>query len=239
MPDSMDSGGFPKYLDAALQDLYRMQYGGIGMVLIENEGRAAKDRKAPEQTVELMDMVLREMVPSIHVPYLIAVLPCDYEASFDLAQQFNASGIWMDTLVDKASPLYTESDVVIDLDPGEVVKNKGGLKLFTEVQARNFYQMLENRPLEESVEQARKYADAICVVGESGPPSLGLVKRARGLVGEGYMLGVAGKLNDANINPYIGIADFGVFFSHLRRDGQYANPVSLTRVTELMQKVGN
>ncbi len=237
LPDVLGRTNFMAYLDSALKDLFNLQDGGIDMILIENQGDKAKSRKALPQTIDLMARVMEGLRKEIKVPYLMAILPADYEASFGLAKRFDASGVWMDTLVDTVSPTYTANHVVIEIDTEDVLRHKDGIKLFTEVQARNFYRMLDEKPLEQSIEMAKRYADAICIVGENKPPSLGLVENARKLVGEDYPIGIAGKLNMDNIARYVGLVDFGVFFSYLRENGDYGKPIDKIRVKNIMGRI--
>lgn len=224
------------YVANILLDFFSLQDGGVDLILIENEGDKAISRKANPETVQLLESILERINKSktcVRIPYLIGVLPADYEASFELAHKFNALGVWMDTLVDKVSPKYTDKSIVINIDLKDVLKYKGNKMLYVEVQPRNFYKILDKKPLEESVKLAKQYADAVCIVGEENPPSLDLLRNVRNITGENYPIGVSGKLSSDNITDYFGLADFGVFFSHLREDSNYEKPIDLKRVKHL------
>ena len=240
LPDDLGKRSFEDYISSLLLDFFSLQDGGIDLILIENEGDKAASRRANPQTIDLLSEFLGVMDKAkacVRIPYLIGVLPADYEASFDLAKRFNALGVWMDTLVDRVSPKYIDEKIVIDINPEDVLKYKGKKKLYVEVQPRNFYEILDRKRLEESVGIARKYADAICVVGENSPPSLALLRRSREVVGENYPIGVSGKLSTGNIQSYVGIADFGVFFSSLRGNGDYNKPIDEERVRLLIERI--
>jgi hypothetical protein len=64
-----------------------------------------------------MRAILERVRPSLEVPFLVNVLRIDYKASFDLAKEFDALGIWQDLLVDKAIPMNFERHLVLEPDP--------------------------------------------------------------------------------------------------------------------------
>ncbi|MBI2671294.1 hypothetical protein HYX18_04955 [Candidatus Woesearchaeota archaeon] len=235
--DTLGERNFKRYIKVILQDLHNLQDGGINAILIENDGDTATSRRAFPETVRLFTEIMDTIQREIRVPYLVGVLPADYESSFDIAKRFNAFGVWMDTLVDRVSPNYTQDSFIININPEEVVKYKNGVNLFAEVQPRNFYELIGGKNLEQSVKSAKHYADAICLVGEKEPLPLDLVKNIRKIVGESYPIGVSGGLSVGNIASYTKIANFGIFFSYLREDSDYKKRVDIKRVRTLMNKI--
>ncbi len=238
LPDRVGTGGFEGYRRAAERDLLGLQDGGVDTILIENSGETATSRLLPENVSRLMKSAMRALKPSIRVPFLVGALPVDFSSALDLAKDFGGKGIWMDTLVDRVSPKYLGGDLEIALESGHLDYLrliKDDKLVYAEVQPRNFYRVLDNRPLIESVRRVKEHADALCIVGENGPPGLDLVRQVRDAAGK--RIGVSGGLNAENIGQYVGTADFGVVFSSIRYDGKYDEHVDPHRVGAFMDSV--
>lgn len=158
VPDIGDSF----FLEQLRRDLDALQEGGVDALLIENFGDEMPCNS--DATISYFQGALDVIHGGIHVPFGIALLPHEYVEVFRIADRFDADFVWFDTFVDPVAPKYTPTRIEIRPNPVAISRH-GTRPIYTEIQPRNFYYMLEETPIEVSAYKALVGgADSITVV---------------------------------------------------------------------------
>jgi len=236
-------GNLSRLVDEALQDIERLERGGIDGLLFENWGGDYSDRHAPQEVREYMKAVMEEATKRTKLPYGINVLPLDYEADFDIAKETDARFVQIDTFVDRVKTDYG-NEFILQVEPREIIKYRKRLglenvALFTNIQTKHYTTIPPNKKLETSAIQAvQNGADVLVVTGESTgkktpKEKLVRVKRVSGdvpvFIGSGFDITTAEELL-----PY---ADGVVVGTSVKYNGITENPIDEERVKELMNIV--
>ena len=236
-------GNKNKVIDEALQDVERLECGGVNGLLFENWGGDYVDRYATEETRECMTAVIKETIKRTKLPYGINILPLDYEASFNIAKQTGASFVQIDTFVDRVITDY-ENKFILQIEPQKVINYRRELGLdevvlLTNIQTKHYTTIPPNKKLETSAVQAIKNGtDALVVTGKSTgkktpKEKIIKVKRVSGeipvFIGSGFDAN-----NAEELLPY---ADGVIVGTNLKYKGITKNPVDETKVKQLMEIV--
>ncbi|MBI4018569.1 MAG: hypothetical protein HY368_03080 [Candidatus Aenigmarchaeota archaeon] len=235
--------GSDRTINQIMKDLDVLQEGGVDGLLIENHGDSADVFLRDQDVNRFLYRTMERIRPLISEELLMGFckLPPDrYADSFRMPRNFGLDFVWMDTLVDRIRARYTHQPVEVKPDIGEVLryKSESGLKILSEIQPGNFYELLERRPVEESAAAAvQAGADSIIVVRYKGFDE-GSLEMARAVVGQGYPVGVTGGINARNIATYEGKAEYAVLYSSLRKDGIPENPVDASRLKAVRSALG-
>lgn len=229
-------------IESVRRDLHALQEGGVDGLLIENLGDTFRSYTGNKGVVDFFRRVMDALREEIVIPLGVCLLPNHKEYvtdAFKIADEYDADFTWLDTFVDKASPTYTPrryEPLVIEPDPREILGHKT-TRLFTEIQPRNFYRMLEEKPIEYSAEEAKRNgADSIVVVRDDTYTEDRL-SSVRAAVGPSYPLGITGRLDASNIQQYVGRVQYGVIYAFFRVKQKHENRVNAVRVKNLMSLV--
>jgi len=236
IPDSVED------IDSIRRDLNALQEGGIDGLLIENLGDTPSSYRGDTVVADFFRKTLEGIRAEISSKFGLCLLPhrpTYNTAVFQIAKDFGADFVWFDTLVDKVSPTYTPRRYEpLEINPNSRrILSQKTVPVFTEIQPRNFYRMLENKSIHQSAIEARRSgADSITVVRHDDCKEQTLDK-VRAIVGPTYPLGITGKLDPTNVQQYIGRAQYAVIYGYFRERGTHDRRVNPLRVRNLMAMV--
>ncbi len=234
---------FEQQYDKVMNDVRRLERGGVDALLFENWGGDYIDRRAGAKAEELLRAILKRADCETKLPYGVNVLPLSYEAAFDLVKETYASFVQVDTFVDTVKTDY-RNEFILEGDPQAILRYRRRLglediPLFTNIQTKHYTTIPWNKKLETSAQQAiEEGADVLVVTGKSTgkktpKEKLLRVKKVAGntpvFIGSGLTVE-----NAAELLPY---ADGAIVGTSLKYDGVTENPVEEERVRRLMDVV--
>jgi len=231
-------------IDAAMQDVERLEHNGVDGLLFENWGDEYRNRFSYPEDRECISKAMEEVSKSTNLPYGVNILPLHYEAAFDIALRTNAKFVQIDTFVDKVRTDY-DNKFILYANPQEIISYRkelyldDALALFTNIQTKHYTTIPSNKKLETSAIQAiQNGADVLVVTGKSTgkktpKEKIIKIKRSSGnvpvFIGSGFDLS-----NAEELLPY---ADGVIVGSSLKYDGITENPVDEERVKRLVEVV--
>lgn len=236
-------GNLNQLVDETLQDIERLERGGIDGLLFENWGGDYSDRHVPQEIRKYMETIMKEAAKTTKLPYGINVLPLDYEADFDIAKQTDAKFVQVDTFVDRVKTDYG-NEFILQIEPQEVINYRRRLglddiALLTNIQTKHYTTFPPNKKLETSAIQAvQNSADVLVVTGErtgikTPKEKLIRVKRVAGnvpvFIGSGFDV-----TNAEELLPY---ANGVIVGTSIKYDGITENPGDEDRVKQLMEVI--
>ncbi len=236
-------GDLNRLIDEAMQDIEKLQRGGVDGLLFENWGEEYTNRRVPQDVRRYTTAVMAEASKDTNLPYGVNVLPLDYEASFDIAKETKARFVQVDTFVDTVRTDYSNR-FIIRINPKEVIdyRRKLGLNdviLLANIQTKHYSTIPPNKKLETSaIKAVENGADALVVTGKSTgkkTPKEKLIRVKR--VADDTPVGIGSGFNVYNAAELMPYADFVIVRSSLNYGGITENPVDEERVKRLMDVV--
>jgi membrane complex biogenesis BtpA family protein len=231
-------GNVKTFEEEAKRDIKSLSEGGVDGLLFENWGGILQE----ENIRQHMEKVINRSMRGVHLPFGINVLPINYQAAFDIADETNADFVQMDTLVDL---LGTEGGkILLEVNPIDVIKRRNLMKnkkmaLYANIQSKHYVTFPQGKPLQKSATDAVRYgADAIVVTG----PVTGIsptaerlktvkqaVKNTPVLIGSGF--------DAQNARGLLPHADGVIVGTSIKEYGNTDSPVDQARVIQLMRTV--
>lgn len=230
-------------VDEALQNIKRLERGGVDGLLFENWGGDYSDRFVTPEIRGYMTAVMQEAAKTTKLPYGVNVLPLDYEADFGISMKTGANFVQIDTFVDRVKTDYG-NEFILQVEPQEVMDYRRKLELddvalFTNIQTKHYTTIPPNKRLETSAIQAiQNGANVLVVTGErtgrkTPKEKINRVKRVSGTVpifiGSGFDI--------TNAEELLPCADGVIVGTSLKYNGITENPVDEERVKQLMEIV--
>ncbi|MFA4820494.1 MAG: BtpA/SgcQ family protein [Candidatus Aenigmatarchaeota archaeon] len=152
-------------LDMAMTDVERLECGGVDGLLFENWGGEYTSVSARDEEVGCLDAVMRFVSGSTKLPYGVNVLPLDYKADRQLADNHGAKFVQVDTFVDAVKTDY-KNRFVIRPNSEEIRQTLSEYFLMINIQTKHYQILPPNKKLETSARQAIGHgADALVVTG--------------------------------------------------------------------------
>lgn len=236
-------GNLHQLVDEAMQDVERLERGGVDGLLFENWGIDYRNRFADQETRDYMTEVMREAAKITKLPFGINVLPLDYEADFEIAEETGAKFVQIDTFVDRVRTDYGNG-FIIHVEPERVLDyrrklNLNEVALFTNIQTKHYATIPPNKKLETSAIQAiQNGADVLVVTGESTGQKTPLEKIIRvKRVSEKIPVFIGSGFDITNAGELLPYADGAIVGTGFKQNGITENPVDEERVKDLMSVV--
>ena len=231
-------GGMDQVVEAARQELTKLQEGGVDGVMFSNEFSLPYLTKFKAQTTTAMARIIGELKSSIRIPFGVNVL-WDPIASIDLAA---ATGAFF--VREIMSGVYASDFGLWNTNAGETARHKVevGRKdlrlLFNIVPEAARY--LTDRSIEDIARTTvfNHHPDALCVSGltAGAETDTQILLRVKKTVPETVVLSNTGcKLE--NIETQLAYADGAVVGTTFKVDGKFENLVDKNRVKAFMEKV--
>lgn len=236
-------GSMQQLISETLQDVNRLETGGVDGLLFENWGGDYSDRFVVPETRDYVLAAMKEAAKTTKLPYGINVLPLDYEADFDIAKETGARFVQIDTFVDVVKTDYG-NEFILQVKPQEIIAYKRKLNLdevalFVNIQTKHYTTIPTNKKLETSAAQAvHNGADALIVCGNltgQKTPKGKLIRVRR--IASDTPIGIGSGFDADNAAELLSYADFAIVGTSLKRDGITENPVDEERVKRLMEVV--
>lgn len=235
-------------VEAALDDIYKLQKGGVSALLLENWKETSMVPTIPRQRRASMARVVSALRPHITIPWGINVLNLDYEAAYEIAAQNGASFIQLDTLVDRVQSDFQFNEAakkhpfIVDIDIPhlrQVAKRykRSRLPILAGVHPKHFTMLDEKKTLEQSARQShRRGVGGIVITKATGQaPLKEAFVRVRAVVPTPLVIGSG--MDAGNATDLLSVADGAIVGTYLKQGGNTDNPVDLDRVKQLMDVV--
>jgi len=233
----------------ALEDLIKLQTGGVNGILIENWKEDSLTAETSPMTAEGMLAIVKSLRTNIRVPFGINVLNNDYATAFRIASETDAQFVELDILVDlvrtnfEYSELGKNNPFEIMVDVYDVAFKRRQfsateIPLLAFIQPKHYIMLESDKSIETSaIEAAAAGADGVLITKATGKApdieKIWQVKRAlNGIIPVG--MGSGFSVDILNAAGFAKAADYFVVGSALKIDGDADNPVDLKRVTSLM-----
>jgi len=233
--------GYPAFtsidalIDVALQDLERLEAGGVDGALVENDFDQPHTMVGGPEIHAAMTRVTREVVAKARIPIGVEVLLNDWRASLAIAASTGARFIRMDFFVDrvmtKCGPF--EPDPAAVLAYRQTIRAEH-VQLFTDLQVKYSTPIGEPKAIKQSArEAAAAGADAVIISGSEtgiGPAPDDLRDAHAGerpvLIGSG--------LTPENASALLPLASGAIVGTALRSGRTHADRVVLEQVRQLV-----
>jgi hypothetical protein len=235
-------GNLSAIRDAMLRDAESLAAGGVHGMMMENFGDVPfYPGRVPAHVVAQMTAIAAEVRRAVDLPLGINVLRNDGLSALAVAAAVGASFIRVNVLCGaRVTDQGLIQGIAHDLlrDRATLLANR--IKIFADVDVKHSA-ALAQRPLQDEVDDLieRGGADAVIVSGAgtgkaTDPSKATHVKQAAGetpvYIGSGITADTIESFRDS--------ADGFIVGTSLKRDGIWSNPVDVTRVKELMRRLG-
>lgn len=170
----------------AVRDAGALERGGVDGICIENwEDETFGPFVAPEMARNI-EYVVERVIAATHLPVGVNILPNDYRNAFLVASRHEIHFVWLDVFVDPVRTAYDYSsaspfEIRVDVRDVELCRRLApAALLFASIHPKH-YELIEERPIEESAEEARYCgADAVVITKATGyAPDVEIFKRVR------------------------------------------------------------
>ncbi|MCC7240918.1 MAG: BtpA/SgcQ family protein [Acidobacteria bacterium] len=237
LPGYPTSPGLAGVVSHALADLHSLVEGGVGAVLVENDGDRPYRVRAAAETIASMTRVAIEVIAAARdVPVGVEILLNDPLASLAVAHATGARFIRTDYFVDRMTRPEYGGEMAIDPASLMAYRTRLGAEdilVLADIQVKHAL-MIEPRPLAESAALAHQHAaDGIIVSGEfTGlAPRVEDLEAAREGAGAVPVL-VGSGLDDGNARRLMAAADGAIVGTSLKT----GDVVDVERVRRLMSR---
>jgi membrane complex biogenesis BtpA family protein len=231
-------GGMKKVLDAAAQDMEKLQEGGVDGIMFSNEFSLPYLTRVPASTTTAMADIIGELKRSIKVPFGVNVL-WDPIASIDLAAATGAAFIR-----EIMSGVYASDFGIWNTNSGEIARHKASLgckelKLLYNI-VPEAAKYLADRAIEDIAKSTvfNCRPDALCVSGltAGAETDFQILLRVKNAVPNTIIFSNTG-CNIDNIETQLKYADGAVVGTTFKAEGKFENTVDKGRVKAFMDKV--
>lgn len=228
-------GGMQKVVDAAYEDMTRLQEGGVDAIMFSNEFSLPYLRKVNPSTTASMARVIGELKDEIKVPFGVNVL-WDPFASLDLAAATDARFIR-----EVMSGVYASDFGLWDTSAGEVARHRAnidcnGVKLIYNI-VPEAAKYLADRDISEIAKTTvfNDKPDVICVSGITAGAATDTytLSRVKESIPDTPVFANTGCTIDT-ISRILSIADGAIVGTTFKKDGKFENQVDLERVKRFM-----
>jgi len=243
-------------IDKAVEDASLLVNEGFDAVLIENFGDSPYLKRVRDPlTIASMTVIVKEVVKNVKAPVGINLLRNSGREAYSIAVATGAKFIRVNALVET---LVTDSGVIEPEAPKlrSVRINYPGVEIFADVVCKHaasltfthkYHQLLglSDKAYDEALESLvsdlieRGGANAIVVTGlKTGvEPEEYLLKKVKEFSKVPVLIGSG--LNPQNAGKLLKYADGAIVGSYIRENGKAGNPISLSRVRELVKTIKN
>jgi len=237
-PDYDADGGVEKLTEGVLDDLAKLQDGGVDAVMFGNEFDRPYQLKAPPEGIAAMTAVIQAVKPALRVPFGVNYL-WDPLASVAIAAATGAQFVREIFTGVFASDMGLWAPDCAGATRLRAQLGRRDLKLLFNVNAE-FAFSLDQRPIELRARSAvfSSLADAILVSGPltGEPVDRSSLAKVRAALPETPLFANTGVTLD-NVAEILRLADGVVIGTHLKIGGVTWNPVDGERVKRFMQAV--
>jgi membrane complex biogenesis BtpA family protein len=232
------AGGMKKLIAGVLQDVEKLQEGGVDAIMFGNENDRPYVFTAPQEGVAAMTAVVQAISPSLKVPFGVNYL-WDPKASVAIGAATGAKFVR-----EIFTGLFASDMGLWEPDcagAARLRRNLGctDMKLLFNINAE-FAHSLDQRPIELRAKSAvfSSLADAILVSGPltGEPAAQSDLRKVRETV-KGVPVFANTGVNIDNVVDVLSIADGIVIGTHFKVDGNTWNAVDGSRVKRFMDKV--
>ncbi|MCD6266909.1 MAG: BtpA/SgcQ family protein [Thermotogaceae bacterium] len=231
-------GSLRKIEEAAIMDAERLSEGGIDGLIIENFGDTPfLNGEISLEGLLMMTRIITTIRNRINLPFGVNVEFNDWKSEISLAYITEAKFIRVEVLVEAR---FNISGIVMPAVSKLLRMRKAlgadDVLIFADFEVKHTYPLFK-LPIEFTIKEISKYADAIVVTGaETGSETpLEIVKRVKELSDKPVIVGSG--VNKSNILRTLEIADGVIIGTALKKDGVTHNEVDLDRVKEIMSLV--
>lgn len=230
------NGERQRQIDQALEDVERLERGGVDGLLIENYDCGYFDANcATDEMAERLAEVAVAIRKHSKLPTGFNVLPNDYWKSFSVALSTSGTFIQMDHITG-------DFDSCEPVDPDDYLwtrKHFPNIVVFGGIHPK-YYELVDPTcPLAECAKKATALADAVVVTGQltGDPATLDDLRTVRETLGA-YPLVVGSGLTPENAQAQLSIADGAIVGTAFKRGGVRPNePIDSELVKRLMDEV--
>lgn len=231
-------GGMNKLVDGVLQDIEKLQDGGVDAIMFGNENDRPYVFKAPTEGVAAMAALVSAVKPALKVPFGVNYL-WDPSASVAIAAAVGAKFVR-----EIFTGLFASDMGLWEPDCADAVRRRHNvgrddMKLLFNINAEFAYS-LDARPIELRAKSAvfSSLADAILVSGPitGQPASQSDLRKVCEVIEEVPVFANTG-VNIDNVSDVLSMADGIVIGTHFKVDGNTWNAVDGGRVKRFMDKV--
>lgn len=216
------SGDMGPVYEQALADARRLLDGGVGALLVENDGDQPYESKLSTPQVAALAAVASRLRGTFDVPLGISAAFNDYEAALSIAKAVGAGfvriPVFVDTVVAFCGVIGPAAPMAVKLRSR---LQAGEVQILADVQVKYTKMLLPAITIEESAKMAQSCgADAIIVTGVSSGdvPPIDAVKRVKQAVAAPVLIGSG--IARENVQEQLAIADGAIVGTTFKRDGR-------------------
>lgn len=235
-------GGLGPILSAALADAEAYQAGGMDGIVVENHGDIpfVKPQEVGHETVAAMSVVAQQVRCNTALPLGINVLANAAGASLAVALAAGAQFIRVNQWVNA----YVANEGFIEGRAAQVTRYRSSLRaehirVFADVHVKHgAHALVADRSLGEQARDAEFFdADVLIATGNRTGDTTALEEIAGIRTGSSLPLIVGSGVSLDNAEEIFAAADGAIVASSLKAGGVWWNPVELTRVKRLVERV--
>lgn len=231
------SGNKQRQLERALEDVERLQQGGVDGLLVENYGCGYLDANcATDEIAERLAEIMIAVKKHSKIPVGVNVLPNDYWKSFSVALSVGGKFIQMDHVT--GDFIGCES---VDVDEYLWTRKcYRDIAVFGGIHPKYYELYKPTCLLAECAKKAKTLADAVVVTGQmtGGEATLEDLRVAREMLGT-HPLIIGSGLTPQNARVQLAIADGAIVGTAFKDGGvRPSSHVNVEQVKQLMDEVG-
>lgn len=207
LPPYPKSKGTDYLIEKALQDLKRLQEGGVDGVIIENEWDHPHTLTVGKMQTATLTLIANEVVRNSEIPVGLSVLLNDWEVAFSVAKITDCDFVRLDVFVDHAHDEHW--NVKITEDPKKI----GGFRqqisadniwLLADIQVK-YKKMLSNKSkIQSAMEAVENGADMVIVTGQGNMrgPNLEELDQVKNAIGKTPLV-IGNGIGEDNLVSYL------------------------------------
>lgn len=238
LPGSPKFNSLEEVRKRAIEDSKKLEDGGIDAMIVENYGDNPFKKKVGDLTVSAMTDIIGDIKKEIKKPIGINVLRNDWEAALSIANVLKLDFI----RVNVYSGVSLTGEGIIEGEAADIQRFKDihdiEVDVMADIQVKHGKKLYPKGIQDEALEVTeRGLADQLIISGKrtSQAPNIEDLKSVKNTVNRPVLIGSGLTLN--NIEKLLPFSDGAIVGTHIKKEENTSNEVSLKRVRSLMDAV--